>query len=78
MDLKIKFCLKKNLGLTPDQVNIPITLSRVAALPMPLVIGWVADRFSLKTVPATMPGLNAFLVGAGRMPHLIGILFYRY
>jgi hypothetical protein len=77
MDLKMELCLRGNLGLTPDQANIPITLSRVAALPMSLTIGWAAGRFGLKTVPANMPGLNGFLVGAGRMPHLIGILFYR-
>ena len=49
-------------GMAQAQANTLITLSRVATLPMPLVIGWVADRFGLKTVLATVLGLNGFLV----------------
>jgi MFS transporter, NNP family, nitrate/nitrite transporter len=49
-------------GMTQAQANTLITLSRVATLPMPLVIGWISDRFGLKPVLATVLALNGLLV----------------
>jgi MFS transporter, NNP family, nitrate/nitrite transporter len=49
-------------GMAQAQANTLITLSRVATLPMPLVIGWVADRFGLKAVLATVLAVNGILV----------------
>lgn len=49
-------------GMAQAQANTLITLSRVATLPMPLVIGWVADRFGLKAVLATVLAVSGVLV----------------
>lgn len=49
-------------GMTQAQANTLITLSRVATLPMPLVIGWISDRFGLKPVLATVLAVNGLLV----------------
>ncbi len=49
-------------SMTQAQANTLITLSRVATLPMPLVIGWISDRFGLKPVLATVLAVNGILV----------------
>ena len=49
-------------GMTQAQANTLITLSRVATLPMPLVIGWISDKFGLKPVLATVLAVNGLLV----------------
>ncbi|MCF8113349.1 MAG: MFS transporter [Desulfotignum sp.] len=49
-------------GMAQAQANTLITLSRVATLPMPLVIGWISDRFGLKPVLATVLAVNGLLV----------------
>ena len=49
-------------SMTQAQANTLITLSRVATLPMPLVIGWISDKFGLKPVLATVLAVNGLLV----------------
>ncbi len=49
-------------GMAQAQANTLITLSRLATLPMPLVIGWISDRFGLKPVLATVLAVNGILV----------------
>ncbi|MDZ7665762.1 MAG: MFS transporter [Desulfotignum sp.] len=41
-------------GMVQTQANTLVTLSRIATLPMPLVIGWIADRMGLKPVIAAV------------------------
>ena len=49
-------------SMTQAQANTLITLSRVATLPMPLVIGWISDKFGLKPVLAMVLAVNGLLV----------------
>jgi MFS transporter, NNP family, nitrate/nitrite transporter len=49
-------------GMAQAQANTLITLSRVATLPMPLVIGWISDRFGLKAVLTTVLAVSGVLV----------------
>ncbi|MFN2437362.1 MAG: nitrate/nitrite transporter, partial [Desulfotignum sp.] len=49
-------------GMVQTQANTLVTLSRIATLPMPLVIGWIADRMGLKPVIAAVLMLNGVLV----------------
>jgi NNP family nitrate/nitrite transporter-like MFS transporter len=49
-------------GMLQAQANTLVTLSRIATLPMPLLIGWIADRMGLKPVIATVLMISGILV----------------
>lgn len=53
-------------GMLQTQANTLVTLSRIATLPMPLVIGWIADRMGLKPVITAVLMLSgALVIGMG-------------
>ncbi len=54
-------------GMLQSQANTLITLSRILALPMAIVIGWVSDRFGAK------PTLSFVLLFSGMSTLLIGV-----
>ncbi len=49
-------------GMLQAQANTLVTLSRIVTLPMPLFIGWIADRMGLKPVIATVLMISGILV----------------
>jgi NNP family nitrate/nitrite transporter-like MFS transporter len=49
-------------GMLQAEANTLVTLSRIATLPMPLVIGWIADRMGLRPVIAAVLMLSGVLV----------------
>ncbi len=65
-------------GMVQAQANTLVTLSRIATLPMPLLIGWIADRMGLKPVIATVLMISGVLVvsiGIFSGPVLLAVIF---
>jgi NNP family nitrate/nitrite transporter-like MFS transporter len=65
-------------GIAQTEANTLMTLSRIATLPMPLVIGWVSDRLGLKPVIAAvlmMSGILVVSIGIFSGPLLLAAIF---